>query len=120
MTTIGAFRPGELILYAAPHPAEPFGATTKKAALVTVMRFFNTDPATQIAMNLYFVRYNSSKPLIRNRLKLNILPVAMRVNPGELKVETTPLVLEEGDALIAYAFVKNKIEYVISGVERDV
>jgi hypothetical protein len=113
-----ASQPGELILYAAPYPGE-LGATANKAALVTGMRFFNSSQGMLI-MNLYFVRYDSQEREIRNRQRRYILPVGMKLNPGELKVDTTPLVLEPGDGLLGFANLQNWIHYVISGVERDV
>jgi hypothetical protein len=117
--TTAALLRGEVVLYAAPHPSEPFSATTKRAAMLTALRFFNASPSASATMSLYFAKYDSARPL-RLRPRRQILPLNLKLNPGELKVETTPLVLEEGDALLAGGSLANLIQYVISGVESDV
>ena len=116
-----ALLPGERLLYAAPHPSEPFHATGKKSALVTAMRFFHSGQPGQAAltMNLYFVRYDSQGSLGQRDQRF-ILPLNLNLNSGELKVDSTPLVLEEGDAILGDASVSNTIQYVISGVEQEV
>ena len=121
-TAAGAFAgpnvPRDVILYSAPRPGE-FGAIASKAALVTAMRFFNSSLTSTVQMHLRYVAYDMQTAFVF-RKRRHILPLDMRLNPGELMVETTPLVLEAGDGLIGYAFTDNLINYVISGVERDV
>lgn len=112
---------GEKILYAAPHPSETlFPATVKKAAMITGMRFFNSSTGPgPMTLALRFVRFDGTKQP-KDREQINALPYPTLLNPGELRVETIPLVLEEGDLIVGFAGVTNWIHYVISGIEREV
>jgi len=117
-TLSGAF--SELVLYAAPNPAETlFQATVKKAAMITGMRFFNSDSSTIYSIALEFIRFDLAKSAPA-RDRIHALPFPTLLRPGELRVETTPLVLEEGDLIMGYATATNYIHYVISGIERGV
>ncbi len=122
LRNIGAsFARGEKVLYAAPHPSEIlFPATAKKTAMITGMRFFNSSTGPgPITLALRFVRFDlSTQPAARDQI--NALPYPTLLNPGELRVETTPLILEEGDLIIGFAGVTNYVHYIISGIEREV
>ena len=116
-----AFLIGERVLYAAPNTAEPFGALVNRAALVTGMRFLNRSAsgAAPVAMNLYFVRYNSAQ-MLQARPPIRILPINLSLVSGQFMFEHVPLTLEEGDAILGEAGQANVIDYVINGVERDI
>lgn len=86
---------------------------------MTAMRFYNLNPTAQVQMHLRYVPYDVEKPF-SFRKRRHILPVDMKLEPRQLMVDTTPLVLEPGDGLLGYAFTPNWINYVISGIERDV
>jgi hypothetical protein len=117
-----AFSVGERILYAAPHPSHPddLGAikTAKKAAFITAIRLFNTYTGV-ITFQLHLVRYDATKRP-QDRTPVPILPFMNNLNPSELRVDTLPLVLEEGDLLIGTGAARNFVNYVISGIEQDV
>ena len=86
------------------------------------MRFFHggrVGESTPLTINLYFVRYDGNANIGR-RAQGFIWPLGVKLNPGELKVDSTPLVLEEGDAVLGDASLPNLVQYVISGVEQEV
>jgi hypothetical protein len=113
-----AYLPGSAVLYAAPRPGQ-FQATERKTALVTAMRFYNSGPDL-MAMHVQVIRYDEDEREIRKRQPTFITPISLKLNPGELKVDTTPLVLEDGDVLAGSANTANLIHYVISGVEQGI
>jgi len=98
-----AFCPGARVLYAAPNPAEPFGPVPTKAALVTGMRFFNTNGSGVVAVtiNVYFVRYNQNP--MHKRPTIRILPLGLSLESGQVIEDDIRLTLEAGDAILGDA-----------------
>lgn len=90
-------------------------ATNKKTAIVNSLRLVNTHTAS-VKVNLYFMRPNATG---QNRRRL-ITPVDLSLAPGYLYIDNDELTLEPGDRIQGKADVGNVIQYVISGVERDV
>jgi hypothetical protein len=112
---------GPVLLYAAPRIGD-FGVTVTRTALVTGMRFSNRNPigGAAVTFNLYFVRHNSAQPEVRLRPWRHIVKVNQNVDAGKVFEINLPLALEEGDAIVGDAVQSNIIEYIISGVEREV
>jgi hypothetical protein len=88
-------------------------ATEKKAAIVNSLRLVNTHTAA-VVVNLYFNRPNGG--LNRRRL---LAPPNISLAPGMCFIDDSEITLEPGDKLQAKADTANVIQYVISGVERD-
>ena len=78
------------------------------------IRLVNTHSAT-VKVNLYFNRPNATGQY-RRRL---IGPVDITLAPGLSFIDDSEVTLEPGDRLQAKADVGGVIQYVISGVERD-
>ena len=82
-----------------------------KAAVVTTMRFVNTDTAAR-SINVYFKRSGQTAR--------SVLPVNLQLGAGNLVAEEGELSMGAGDKIQAKADSGNKIDFVISGIERDV
>jgi len=115
-----SFLPGARVLYAAPKSGI-FTATSNRSALITAIRFLNTNGSgmASVTINLYFVRYDSGK-MIHERPRIRILPANMALASGQWVLEDTRFTLEEGDVLLGDASQGDVIDYIISGTERDV
>lgn len=81
-----------------------------KTTIVKSMRFVNTDTVAR-TMNLYFKRSGGTARLI--------FPANMSLGVGHLAVDSDEITMEPGDKIQGDASVATKIDYVISGVERD-
>ena len=84
------------------------GVAAGKAVIVKNMRFVNkgTSPAT---LNVYFSGASQRQ----------ILPLDLQLPPGFALVDDQELTLEAGDKIEGKASTAN-VDFVISGVERDV
>jgi hypothetical protein len=82
-----------------------------KTTIVKNIRLANTDTAAR-TLNLWFKRSGGTSRLIS--------PSAMTLAAGSLAIDDQELTMEAGDKVQGDASVANKIDYVISGVERDV
>ncbi len=92
-----------------------YTAPTGKATIVKNIRLVNTHSGP-VKVNLYFMRLNATGQY-RRRL---VSPVDLSLAPGLLYIDEGELTLEPGDRIQGKADVANVIQYVISGVERDV
>lgn len=88
---------------------------TTKAAIVKNIRLVNTHTAS-VKVNLYFMRPNANG---QNRRR-QISSIDMALPPGYLFIENEEITLEAGDRIQGKADVANVIQYVLTGVERDV
>ncbi len=79
-----------------------------KTTIVKSMRFVNTDTQAR-TINIYYKRATS-------RL---ISPVNMTLGAGSLAIDDQEITMEAGDLIQGDASVASKIDYVISGIERD-
>lgn len=84
---------------------------TGKTTIVKNIRLVNTDTAAR-TLNLYFNRSGGTSR--------QISPSAMTLGAGSLAIDDQELTMEAGDKVQGDASVASKIDYVISGVERDV
>ena len=89
-------------------------ASTGKSAIVKGMRFVNTHTAA-VTMSIWFNRPISGK--YRRRL---LAPADLSLPAGFTYIDEGEITLEAGDKIQAKASVADVIQYVISGVERDV
>lgn len=97
-------------LYSA--PTDP---NTKKAAIVKSIRLANTHTAT-VKVTLYFMRPNSSGAY-RRRL---LTPVDLPLTANYVYIDDSEITLEPGDRIQGKADYGAVIQYLISGVEREV
>ena len=81
-----------------------------RAAMVKNMRFVNVDTATR-AINVYYKKSGQTAQ--------TVLPVNLLLNAGNLVIEENEITMGVGDKIQAKADGGNKIDYVISGIERD-
>src|SRR5437879_3727636 len=82
-----------------------------KAAIVKTQRFVNTDTVSR-TMNLYYLKSGAGSAQ-------RILPPNMSLAPSALVVEQDELTMAAGDQIQGDASVASKIDFVISGIERD-
>lgn len=82
-----------------------------KTTIVKNIRVVNTDTSAR-TINLYYKRSGGTAKLV--------MPVNMSLGAGFLAVEEAELTMEAGDKIQGDASVASKLDYVISGVERDV
>lgn len=85
---------------------------TGKTAIVKSMRFANTDEANIQTINVYFTKAEQEPRLIA--------PANLSLMPGMVAVDDQEITMEAGDKIQAVASEVEVIDYVISGVERDV
>ena len=90
----------------------PAAVPTGKAWIVKSVRLLNTDTVAR-TVNLYF--FKSSGSAARQ-----ISPKDMVLGAGQLAIDDQEITLGAGDKIQGKASSGNKIDYVISGVERDV
>ena len=88
-----------------------YTAPASKSTIVKNIRLVNTDTAPR-TLNLYYKRSGGTARLIT--------PANMGLAAGFLGIEEAELTMEAGDKIQGDASVANKLDYVISGVERDV
>ncbi|SRR6266540_2549996 len=99
-------------LYTAPNTS-----TTKRGAIVKGIRLLNTATGTtKVKISLYFNRPTS---VGQNRRRL-LAPADIELPAGFAYIDEGEITLEPGDKIQAKADTANVIQYVISGVERDV
>ncbi|SRR6266851_6216971 len=84
-----------------------------KATIVKNHRFVNRDTVTR-TINLYYLRSGGLNTTARF-----LLPSAMSLAAGALIVEENELTMAAGDVIQGDASVASKIDFVISGIERD-
>ena len=89
----------------------PGAVPTGKAWIVKGVRLLNTDTVTQ-TVNLYFLKSGSTAR--------QISPKDLVLGAGQLAVDDQEITMGAGDKIQGKASAGNKIDYVISGVERDV
>ncbi|MBI5387318.1 MAG: hypothetical protein HZA90_21870 [Verrucomicrobia bacterium] len=83
---------------------------TARAAVVKSIRLVNTDTASR-TINLFFKKEGGTARLI--------MPKDLSVAAGCLVVDSEEVSLGSGDKIQGKASAGNKIDYVISGIERD-
>jgi len=83
-----------------------------KAAIVKSMRFANTDEAGIQTISIFFTKSGEDPRLIS--------PASLSLMPGMVAVDDQEITMEAGDKIQAEASEEEIIDYVISGVERDV
>ena len=86
---------------------------TGKATIVKNQRFVNRDTATR-TMNLYYLRFGGANTSARL-----LLPSNLSLAAGGLVIEQDELTMAAGDLIQGDASVASKIDFVISGIERD-
>jgi hypothetical protein len=84
-----------------------------KATVVKNFRFANRDAASQ-SMNLYYLKSGLSNPSARR-----LVPGALSIPAAAMAVEDNELTMGAGDQIQGDASIAAKIDYVISGIERD-
>lgn len=87
----------------------------KKTAIVKGLRLVNTHTAA-VTISIYFNRPNPATGQYRRRL---IAPADIVLAAGCAFIDDSEITLEPGDKIQAKASVANVIQYLISGVERD-
>jgi len=90
--------------------------TNKKSTIVKGIRLANTHATAAVKVTLYFNRANAAG-LNRRRL---LSPPDVQLPAGFTYIDDGEITLEPGDKIQAKADTANVIQYVISGVERDV
>jgi hypothetical protein len=103
----GQIGPTDNVVYDLPG-AVPAG----KAWIVKNVRLLNTDTVAR-TINLYFLKSGGSTPR-------QISPKDMVLGAGQLAIDDQEITLGPGDKIQGKASSGNKIDYVMSGVERDV
>jgi len=88
----------------------------KKAAVVKCIRIFNTSPTATVKLTLYFNRPNANGEYRRRQLT----PPDVPLPPGFEYIDDDEISLEPGDSIQAKADTAGVIQYLISGLERDV
>jgi hypothetical protein len=81
-----------------------------KAAVVKTQRFVNRDTSAR-TMNLYYLRSGGTARMI--------LPNNLSIAAGGLAITAEELTMGALDQIQGDASLANKIDYVISGLERD-
>lgn len=89
-----------------------YTAAPGKAALVSSMRFVNTNTTTAASVNAFFRRGSGGTPY-------RILDRDKSVPASQLYLDVGGLSLEPDDRIELVAASGNTVDYVISGVERD-
>lgn len=79
-----------------------------KTAIIKAMRFVNTHTVA-VTIDVYYKKS-------ADRL---IFPKSLSIAPGNLVTEDTEITLDAGDKIRAGASSTNKIDFLISGVERE-
>jgi hypothetical protein len=97
-------------LYTAP-VANPPSVPNSRVAILKNMRFVNTHSGG-VTMNLYIKRV---APAGTHRIS----PVNMNLASGYQAIDDDEVTLAPGDKILGEASDADKIEFVISGVERD-
>lgn len=87
-----------------------------KSAIVKGIRIINTHTAA-VTVTLWFNRPPPGTDKYRRRL---LAPADIALPPGASLIDDSEITLEPGDKIQAKASVANVIQYLISGVERDV
>lgn len=85
-----------------------------KATIAKNIRLANIG-STTVKVNVYFMRPNGTGQYRRRQ----ITPVDLAIAPGCVYVEDDELTLDPGDRIQAKADTANVIQYLISGMERD-
>ena len=88
-----------------------YAVPTGKAAIAKSMRFFNTDTSNR-TMNVYFFKASGTAR--------QISPKDLSLAPGSLLIDDGEVTMGTGDKIQAKASSGNKIDFVISGIQRDV
>lgn len=89
----------------------PGAVPSGKAWIVKSIRLANTDTVAR-TVNLYFLKLSSSAR--------QISPKDLAMAPGQVAIDNEEITMGAGDKIQGKASSGNKIDYVISGVERDV
>jgi hypothetical protein len=92
-------------------------ATGKKAAIVKGIRLVNAHATATVKVTLYFNRPNPTTGRSRRRL---LGPPDVALPAGFTYIDDGEITLEPGDKIQAKVDTANAIQFVISGVERDV
>lgn len=82
-----------------------------KTQIIKTMRFANPSTTATVTMNLYFSRSSG--------LARQIAPKNLTIPPGNIYVDETEITLEAGDR-VRGSVSGGALDYVISGIERDV
>ena len=88
----------------------------KKSAIVNSLRILNTSATVTVKITLYFNRPNASG-LSRRR---QLTPADVPLPPGFAYIEDDEITMEPGDKIQAKADTAGVIQYLLSGVERDI
>ena len=86
-----------------------------KTAIVKSLRFVNTHTA-DVELTVYLMRPDGSS----DHQRVLLTPEDMTLTPGFVYVDEAEITLEADDRIQAKASVDKKIQYLISGVEREV
>ena len=95
--------------------ATPNAVPTVRAAVVRAIRLVNTHTAP-VKVTLYYNKPNASG---QNRRRL-LTPVDMVLPPNFVYIDDTEITMDPGDGIQAKAETAAVIQYLISGMERDV
>lgn len=87
-----------------------YTAPAGKSTIVKGIRVANTD-TTARSLNLWFKASGGSARLIS--------PSNVSLGPGQVLLDDQEVTLGAGDQILGDASVANKLDYVISGIERD-
>jgi hypothetical protein len=98
------------ILYTAP-TGSPL---PRRAAIVKSLRFVNAHAGANATINVLFKPSGSAEPN-----GYHIFPMDLVLAPKQMVVQSEELTLAPGDQIVGIVTEVNRIEYVISGVERD-
>jgi hypothetical protein len=91
-------------------------SSDKKAAIVKGVRLINSHATAAVKVTLYFDRPNTAG---QNRRRL-LSPPDVELPAGFTYIDDGEITLEPGDKIQAKADTANVIQYIISGVEREV
>jgi hypothetical protein len=83
-----------------------------KTAITKNMRFVNTSDSTAYTIKIYYKRSGQTARLI--------LPKDLSIAPKNLVIDDQEVTMEAGDEIRGEASANTVIDYVISGIERDV
>lgn len=87
----------------------------KKSAVVSSIRLINAHATATAKVTLYFNRPDSG--FSRRRL---LTPADMSLPPNHMYIDDAELTMEPGDKIQGKADTAGVVQYLISGVERDV
>ncbi len=82
-----------------------------KAVIVRNMRFVNTNDTNTATLNVFFKRGSNTYRLLEKNLI---------INAKKLHIDVNEVALEANDSIEAVVLTGETVDYVISGIERDI